>query len=189
MTRLRAPLGFSMRVSIRTASDDSRCSCNMQWAAVDMPDPETPVGARGVGEPPLLCRLCWSLNSFRMRWETRSFAPWRPSTRTPSDFARTRRPMQASFDGGTFVETRKAESVAEFERLSGICVAGSPSSIADAQKLLGSRRRRLGFWLKAGQLDWLRTRIKKPRWWSTSRCVIAELKGIRATSYGSRSER
>ena len=26
---------------------------NMQWAAVDMPDPETPVGARGVGEPPV----------------------------------------------------------------------------------------------------------------------------------------
>ena len=26
---------------------------NMQWAAVDRPDPETPVGARGVGEPPV----------------------------------------------------------------------------------------------------------------------------------------
>jgi xanthine dehydrogenase molybdenum-binding subunit len=26
---------------------------NMQWAAVDIPDPETPVGARGIGEPPV----------------------------------------------------------------------------------------------------------------------------------------
>jgi CO/xanthine dehydrogenase Mo-binding subunit len=26
---------------------------DMQWAAVDIPDPETPVGARGVGEPPV----------------------------------------------------------------------------------------------------------------------------------------
>jgi CO/xanthine dehydrogenase Mo-binding subunit len=26
---------------------------NMQWGAVDIPDPETPVGARGVGEPPV----------------------------------------------------------------------------------------------------------------------------------------
>jgi CO/xanthine dehydrogenase Mo-binding subunit len=26
---------------------------NMQWAALDIPDPETPVGARGVGEPPV----------------------------------------------------------------------------------------------------------------------------------------
>jgi xanthine dehydrogenase molybdenum-binding subunit len=25
----------------------------MQWAALDLPDPETPVGARGVGEPPV----------------------------------------------------------------------------------------------------------------------------------------
>jgi len=25
----------------------------MQWAAVELPDPETPVGARGVGEPPV----------------------------------------------------------------------------------------------------------------------------------------
>src|SRR6202795_1606885 len=26
---------------------------NIQWAALDIPDPETPVGARGVGEPPV----------------------------------------------------------------------------------------------------------------------------------------
>lgn len=26
---------------------------DMQWAALDMPDPETPVGARGIGEPPV----------------------------------------------------------------------------------------------------------------------------------------
>jgi CO/xanthine dehydrogenase Mo-binding subunit len=25
----------------------------LQWAAVDLPDPETPVGVRGVGEPPV----------------------------------------------------------------------------------------------------------------------------------------
>ena len=26
---------------------------NMQWDALDIPDPETPVGARGIGEPPV----------------------------------------------------------------------------------------------------------------------------------------
>ena len=26
---------------------------NMKWAAVDLPDPETPVGSRGIGEPPV----------------------------------------------------------------------------------------------------------------------------------------
>ena len=25
----------------------------MEWAAVDIPDPETPVGSRGIGEPPV----------------------------------------------------------------------------------------------------------------------------------------
>jgi xanthine dehydrogenase molybdenum-binding subunit len=25
----------------------------MQWAALDIPDPETPIGARGIGEPPV----------------------------------------------------------------------------------------------------------------------------------------
>ena len=28
-------------------------SVNMQWEALDIPDPETPVGARGIGEPPV----------------------------------------------------------------------------------------------------------------------------------------
>ena len=26
---------------------------NMQWSALDLPDPETPIGARGIGEPPV----------------------------------------------------------------------------------------------------------------------------------------
>ena len=26
---------------------------DMQWEALDIPDPETPVGARGIGEPPV----------------------------------------------------------------------------------------------------------------------------------------
>jgi CO/xanthine dehydrogenase Mo-binding subunit len=26
---------------------------NFEWAALDIPDPETPVGARGIGEPPV----------------------------------------------------------------------------------------------------------------------------------------
>ena len=30
----------------------------MQWAALDIPDPETPVGARGIGEPPVAAGCC-----------------------------------------------------------------------------------------------------------------------------------
>ena len=36
---------------------------NMQWAALDIPDPETPVGARGIGEPPVGGGCCAVLNA------------------------------------------------------------------------------------------------------------------------------
>ena len=35
----------------------------MQWAAVGIPDPETPVGARGIGEPPVGGGCCAILNA------------------------------------------------------------------------------------------------------------------------------
>lgn len=35
----------------------------MQWASVDIPDPETPVGARGIGEPPVAAGACAVLNA------------------------------------------------------------------------------------------------------------------------------
>jgi len=35
----------------------------MQWAALDIPDPETPVGARGIGEPPVGGGCCAILNA------------------------------------------------------------------------------------------------------------------------------
>jgi CO/xanthine dehydrogenase Mo-binding subunit len=36
---------------------------NMQWAAVELPDPETPTGARGIGEPPVGAGACAVLNA------------------------------------------------------------------------------------------------------------------------------
>jgi CO/xanthine dehydrogenase Mo-binding subunit len=35
----------------------------MQWATVDLPDPETPVGARGIGEPPVGAGACAVMNA------------------------------------------------------------------------------------------------------------------------------
>jgi CO/xanthine dehydrogenase Mo-binding subunit len=35
----------------------------MAWAAVDLPDPETPVGARGIGEPPVGAGACAVMNA------------------------------------------------------------------------------------------------------------------------------
>jgi CO/xanthine dehydrogenase Mo-binding subunit len=36
---------------------------NMKWEAVNLPDPETPVGARGIGEPPVAAGACAILNA------------------------------------------------------------------------------------------------------------------------------
>jgi xanthine dehydrogenase molybdenum-binding subunit len=36
---------------------------HMEWAAVELPDPETPVGARGIGEPPVAGGCCAVLNA------------------------------------------------------------------------------------------------------------------------------
>jgi CO/xanthine dehydrogenase Mo-binding subunit len=35
----------------------------MAWDAVNIPDPETPVGARGIGEPPVAAGACAVLNA------------------------------------------------------------------------------------------------------------------------------
>jgi CO/xanthine dehydrogenase Mo-binding subunit len=35
----------------------------MAWAALDIPDPETPVGARGIGEPPVAAGCFAVLNA------------------------------------------------------------------------------------------------------------------------------
>jgi CO/xanthine dehydrogenase Mo-binding subunit len=36
---------------------------HMEWAAVELPDPETPVGARGIGEPPVGAGACAVMNA------------------------------------------------------------------------------------------------------------------------------
>lgn len=36
---------------------------NMQWAALDIPDPENPVGVKGIGEPPVAAGACAILNA------------------------------------------------------------------------------------------------------------------------------
>jgi len=77
----RSVLGMSHALSLKTAYDQhygvsmtqrfyqSRPPTlldiprNMQWEAVNLPDPETPVGARGIGEPPVAAGACAILNA------------------------------------------------------------------------------------------------------------------------------
>jgi hypothetical protein len=68
------------RASIRTNLNDLDVPVNMQWAAVDIPDPETPVRARGVGEPPV-GGGCAALISVRSEMK---FSAAHLSTPTPS---------------------------------------------------------------------------------------------------------
>jgi CO/xanthine dehydrogenase Mo-binding subunit len=42
---------------------DVPAGAGMKWAALDIPDPETPVGARGIGEPPVAAGACAVLNA------------------------------------------------------------------------------------------------------------------------------
>jgi xanthine dehydrogenase molybdenum-binding subunit len=35
----------------------------MRWEALNIPDPETPVGVRGIGEPPVAAGCCAVLNA------------------------------------------------------------------------------------------------------------------------------
>ena len=52
-SRIGVPLVIAIPTSIDRHSGHSRPARDMQWAMVDIPDPETPVGARGIGERPV----------------------------------------------------------------------------------------------------------------------------------------
>ena len=56
-------MALAQTVLSEQTADDSRRAENMQWAAVELPDPETPVGARGIGEPPVASGCSAVLNA------------------------------------------------------------------------------------------------------------------------------
>jgi len=68
---------------------------DMEWAALDIPDPETPVGARGIGEPPVGGRCCaifyvhgfllCERRSWTSQWRYATGMPRRPAERENTD--------------------------------------------------------------------------------------------------------
>ena len=72
---------------------------NMQWAALDIPDPETPVGARGIGEPPVGGGCCAILNALSDALGRRDLPARAGQPRHDSDVARSGRPDATSPDG------------------------------------------------------------------------------------------
>ena len=75
-------------VPSQQAADDSRCAgARCSGRRSTSPDPETPVGARGIGEPPVGAGCCAVLNAHR-RCAWRRGLPARPcDSRHDSDFA------------------------------------------------------------------------------------------------------
>ena len=72
---------------------------NMQWMALDIPDPETPVGARGMGEPPVRRRVCLDLERTLGCAGGRDFPARTRECRHDSDVARSGPANATSFDG------------------------------------------------------------------------------------------
>ena len=62
---------------------------NMQWAAVELPDPETPVGARGIGEPPVASGCSAVLNALAAAVGDEVFTPRARERRRHSRGARS----------------------------------------------------------------------------------------------------
>ena len=72
---------------------------DMQWAALDIPDPETPVGARGIGEPPVGGGCASILNALSDALGRRDFPARAGQRRHDSDFARSGAADATSADG------------------------------------------------------------------------------------------
>ena len=57
-------VALAQAIPPQPAADDSRCAAaDGSGRRVDLPDPETPVGARGIGEPPVGAGACAVLNA------------------------------------------------------------------------------------------------------------------------------
>ena len=77
---------------------------DMQWTALDIPDPETPVGARGVGEPPVAGGCAFHLERPLGCSGGRDFPARTGERRHDSDVARSGPPDAASPDGPHLIE-------------------------------------------------------------------------------------
>ena len=71
----------------------------MQWAALDIPDPETPVGARGIGEPPVGGGCASILNALSDALGDEIFRRAPVNARHDPDVARSRAADATSADG------------------------------------------------------------------------------------------
>jgi hypothetical protein len=153
--------------------------------ALNIPDPETPVGARGCGEPPVGGGCAAILNALSDALGRQHLPARAGECGHDSDVAMKRASDADPFAGPHLdagCETERVMAVIRdvmpaFDLL-------QPDSAAEAQKLLEQHGE--DAWVMAGGLDsfdWLKDRIKKPKV-LVDLSGVEELKGIRATSDG-----
>ena len=157
---------------------------NMQWEALDIPDPETPVGSRGIGEPPVGGGCASILNALSDALGDEIFRRAPVNADTILTSLESGRPMQHPLRRISRLADAREETMAVIRDVMPAFELYQPSSVADAQKLL----QQLGAdaWVMAGGLDsfdWLKDRIKRPKA-VVDLSGVDELKGIRITDQG-----
>ena len=147
----------STRTSRRPSST---CRSKMQWDALDIPDPETPVGARGIGEPPVGRRLpAPSSTRSPTRSATTCSSARRCTARHAADGASKHgRPMQEPLPP---TSRGTEDAMAVIRDVMPAFELFQPASVDDALELLDAHGAEA--WVLAGGMDcfdWLKDRTQ-----------------------------
>ena len=160
----------------------------MQWAALDIPDPETPIGARGIGEPPVGAGCMAILNALSDALGDEIFRRAPVNGRHDSGFARSGQASHRRPHGPHLAQKEKRtwRSFATSCRPSSCSSRRPPTT-----RYRCSHRYGKDAWVMAGGLDtfdWLKDRIKRPKV-VVDLSQIKELRGIRPTGRRARNRR
>ena len=156
---------------------------DMQWEALDIPDPETPVGARGVGEPPVGggCASILNALSDALGDEVFQRAPVNADTILTS--LEAGRPMQLPLTS-IFDRDIRGRAMAVIRDVMPAFDLLQPTSSPTHRSFL--QQHGADAWVMAGGLDsfdWLKDRIKRPKvWWISVESRNSQ--GVRPTSDG-----
>ncbi len=157
---------------------------NMEWDALNIPDPETPVGARGIGEPPVGAGCMAILNALSDALGDEVFRRAPVTARHDSGFARSGQAGWKRASRPTF-----RQEIGERIWLS-FAISCRPSNSFSRRPPTTRWRCSTNMvqdaWVMAGGLDsfdWLKDRIKRPKV-VVDLSQIKELRGVDAVDGG-----
>ena len=120
---------------------------HMDWAAVELPDPETPVGARGIGEPPVVGRLLRRAERDFRRGGRRSVRARAGDARPHPDRVGNGQAHAGPIDGERLSAARLGRFVCVALLAASACTRTAPPpsegghGLAPARHVVGSRQR------------------------------------------------